>query len=173
MVRWVIVKIMDFSNEQLKAAYNKVPENIRAVISSDDTDEKIFEISQKYNLHIDVTGGLGKITLMVMIGLLKPQEFIPELTKRLKLDQETANKVAREVNEQIFKPIRDSLKKIHGLDGSKPLVEEVKAEEKAKNPPPATTFDDRLGKYFSTTNNTDANLPNPRPYTQDPYREAV
>ena len=173
---------MDFSNEQLKVAYNKVPENIRAVISSEDTDEKIFDISQKYDLHIDVTGGLGKLTLMVMIGLLKPQEFIPELTKRLKLDQETANKVAQEVNEQIFKPIRDSLKKIHGLDGSKPLVEEVKAEEKAlgrsptgeaKNPPPATTFDDRLGKYFSTTNNTDANLPNPRPYTQDPYREAV
>lgn len=162
---------MDFSNEQLRAAYNKVPENIRAVISSEDTDEKIFDISQKYDLHIDTTGGLGKLTLMVMIGLLKPQEFIPELTRRLKLDQETANKVAQEVNEQIFKPIRDSLKRIHGLDGSKPLMEDVKAELVAQNKASAPNFDNRIGKYFSTTTNTDSTAPAPRPYTQDPYRE--
>lgn len=164
---------MDYTNEQLREVYNKIPENIRAVISSDDTDEKIFNISQKYDLHIDTAGGLGKVTLMLMLGLLKPKDFIPELIKRLKLDQETANKVAQEVNEQIFKPIRESLKKIHGLDGGKPLVEEVRAGEEGKNPPATTQFDDRLNKYLSPNKASDANLPPPRPYTQDPYREAV
>lgn len=164
---------MKLNVETYNQAIKKIPIEIWEVMSSEETTEKTILISKKYNLHVDQIGTLSSHIGMVMTGLLKPKDFIPELVIELKLDQETANKVAQEVNEQIFKPIRDSLKKIHGLDGSKPLVEEVKAEEKAKNPPPATTFDDRLGKYFSTTNNTDANLPNPRPYTQDPYREAV
>ncbi|MBP9855981.1 MAG: hypothetical protein KBC48_01580 [Candidatus Pacebacteria bacterium] len=161
----------NYHPDKLRELYGKLPKNIQEVISSEDTDEKIFDISQKYDLHIDTTGGLGKLTLMVMIGLLKPQEFIPELIKRLKLDQETANKVAKEVNEQIFKPVHDSLKRIHGLDGSKPLMEDVKAELVAQNNAPTPTFDNRIGKYFSTNQTSDPNTLAPRPYTQDPYRE--
>lgn len=159
--------------QQFAELYERIPTDIRMVMDNDEHADKIRAISKKYNLHIDQLGELSAHIGYLMVGALKPKQFIPELVEEMNIDEATATKIVQEVNEQLLTPIRDSLKKIHGLDGSKPLVEEVKVEEKAKNPPPATNFDDRLGKYFSTTNNTDANLPNPRPYTQDPYREAV
>ncbi len=162
---------MRLNIETYNQAIKKIPVEIWDVMSSEETTEKTILIAKKYNLHVDKIGILSIHIGMVMTGLLKPKDFIPELVVELKLDPETANKVAQEVNEQIFKPIREALKKIHGLDGSTPLNEEVIAKTPTKPATPGQNFDDRIGKYLST-NKTDDNLPlSPRPYTQDPYRE--
>ena len=55
----------------------------------------------------------------VMLGVTHPNEFIANLAERLEVDKEKARAIAQEINEQIFKKVRDSLRKIHNMRGRK------------------------------------------------------
>jgi hypothetical protein len=160
---------MEYTKEQLRALYLKLPENVKEVLNSEDTLDKTEAIGKKFNLHIDKTGALSKDIGQLILGALKPGEFIAQLSRDLKMPIDQVQPIAKEVNEQIFKPIRESLKKIHGLDGSQTIEQVTSAPPNLL--PKIDDFDNRLSKYLSSTPN-EAKNSNPTPiYTQDPYRE--
>lgn len=76
---------MEYSTEQLRELYRKVPQEIQGAISSMDNAEKFQQISKKYNLHIDQSGALSKTALLLMLGILKPQDFVNKLSDGLKM----------------------------------------------------------------------------------------
>ena len=95
--------------------YNTLPQDVRDVIESSEIDEHLAEITKQFNLHIDQGGQLYSIVNSIMTGQIPPAQFI-EITKTtLKLDTDQATKIAQAVNEKIFLPIRESLKRIHAV----------------------------------------------------------
>src|SRR3989338_6526387 len=119
---------------------SKLPSDLKTAIYSADSSTAIENISKKYGLHIDQMGKLAEETGLVMLGVTHPKDFISNLAKRLQVDQITAKSVARDVNEQIFKKVRESLMKIHGLGetpAETPKTEkpEVKVEIKVEPKP--------------------------------------
>lgn len=111
---------MKHTPEQLLEIYDKLPKDLKDAIFSVDSAEIIQAIGKKYNLPIDKTGELADETGLVMLGLTHPNNYISNLTQRLNTDKETAKKIADEINTQIFAKIRESLKKIHGVEPSPP-----------------------------------------------------
>ena len=104
--------------QQLREIYLKLPKDLQDAIFSVDSAERIQSIGKKYNLAIDKTGELADETGLVMLGLTHPNNFISNLAQRLKVDKESAKKIAEEINNQIFAEIRESLKKVHGVEPS-------------------------------------------------------
>jgi len=185
---------MSYTREQLKEYYVKLPREIKVILDSEENTDKIYELGNKHQLHIDKIGLLDREISLIMFGVVKPQEFIPNLREKLKIDDEEARKIALEVNEQIFNPIRESLKQVHAM-GEMAKEEEGKAKagpsdgapkeltkkETDTETKPVTSnqldtkpsnFDDRLGRYLSSSQNQ-ATSPTPRSYSHDPYHEAV
>jgi hypothetical protein len=105
------------TNKTVSEIYNALPLDVQTAMSSVDTIGKMQSIGQKHELHIDQIGELGKETGLVMLGLTHPSAYVKNLTERLNLDRGKATEIARDVNEQIFKPIRESLKRIHSMEG--------------------------------------------------------
>ena len=66
-------------------------------------------------MNIEQIGDLANETGMVMLGVTHPNEFIANLADRLEVDKEKARAIAQEINEQIFKKVRESLRKIHNM----------------------------------------------------------
>lgn len=170
----------DYTPEQLRDIYRLVPEDIQEAIFSIDTTEKIQTIGKKYNLHIDQVGSLAHQVGLLMLGITKPNHFINEIALDMHITPQKASEVAQEVNEQIFKPIRESLKKIHGLDGSPPLTASVPSSPRGDQTHYSKTEsllpknDDPLIQYLSTSNNsTKTSTPTSQSYTHDPYREPI
>lgn len=95
--------------------YNTLPLDIREAIESSEIDEHLAEITKQFNLHIDQGGQLYSIVNAVMTGQIPPAQFIETTKTTLKLDTEQATKIAHAVNEKIFRPIRESLKRIHAV----------------------------------------------------------
>jgi hypothetical protein len=118
---------MKFTPQQLRERYLKLPKDVQDAIFSVDSAEIIQDIANKNNLVIDKMGELADETGLVMLGITKPSEYVKNLTGRLGIDSNTAQKIGDEINSRIFSPIRESLKEIYG--------EEKKIEEKIPEKP--------------------------------------
>ena len=55
-----------------------------------------------------------------MFGTLLPSQFIGKITTNLAITAEQATEIAKAVNEKVFLPIRESLKRIHAVGEAKP-----------------------------------------------------
>src|SRR3989338_6990227 len=107
--------MQNYTDQQIAQMYDNLPEDLKDSIFSVDTTSVINEIGRKYGLAIDKIGDLANETGMVMLGVTHPNEFIGNLTERLEVDKEKARAIAQEINEQVFKKVLDSLRKIHNM----------------------------------------------------------
>ena len=107
--------MQNYTDQQISQMYDNLPEDLKDSIFSVDTTSVVNEIGRKYGLAIDKIGDLANETGMVMLGVTHPNEFIGNLADRLEVDKEKARAIAQEINEQIFKKVRESLRKIHNM----------------------------------------------------------
>ena len=107
--------MQNYTDQQISQMYDSLPEDLKDSIFSVDTTSVVNEIGRKYGLAIDKIGDLANETGMVMLGVTHPNEFIGNLADRLEVDKEKARAIAQEINEQIFKKVRESLRKIHNI----------------------------------------------------------
>jgi len=126
--------------EKLQELYQKLPQDVRDVYASADTTQTLEKIGGKHGIHIDDLGELVSETGLVMVGFTHPRDYIRNLAKRMEIDPNKARAIAGDVNEQIFKQLRESLKKIHNIreagakapSSKKPISVEIPSIPKEK-----------------------------------------
>lgn len=190
---------MTEERKQFNERYDKLPPAVKEAIDAVETAELIQAISEEHKLHIDQMGEFSHLIGSLMLGIVKPQEFVPNLREKLGVKDEEARAMALEVNEQIFAPIRESLKQVHAMKEGEQASGEPKIspsdgapkEEKIKTKPVTSDnlntkpsnfdpipeqvrygVDDRLGRYL-TSNKSSATTPTSHNYGHDPYHEPV
>lgn len=102
-----------------KKKFDELPEDVQEAMSSVDTTRIMKEISEKHHLHIDQAGALTDDVGDLMLGDSAPSQFIGKIKKDVRVDEKTAREIAEEVNRQIFKPIRESLKGMYHVGPAK------------------------------------------------------
>ena len=105
----------NFTEEQIAQMYDNLPEDLKDAIFGLEMNEIVERIGRENQLNIEQIGDLANETGMVMLGVTHPNEFIGNLADRLEIDKEKARAIAQEINEQIFKKVRESLRKIHNM----------------------------------------------------------
>ncbi|MAG12509.1 hypothetical protein CL630_01725 [bacterium] len=128
--------------------FKTLPKDVQEAILSVDLRKNLQIITEKHNLHVDQAGALENETLFIMLGLEHPRDYIRNIMRELDIDTSAAKKLATDVNEQIFRPIRESLKKIHqvenaeqtqtshGTDAEKTLGQETTVEQSSERQEP-------------------------------------
>jgi len=117
--------MQDYTEEQIGQMYDNLPEDLKEAIFSVDMSEIVEKIGKENQLNIEQVGNLANETGMVMLGVTHPNEFIANLADRLEVDKERARVMAGEINEQIFKPVRESIRKIHNIREEEEQVRDV------------------------------------------------
>lgn len=113
------MSIMDNKKrDEIIKRYEELPEDIQKAYFSSATSDAIFEVGKKHGLVIEKMGELADETGLVMLGMTKPNEFIKNLEHRLEVEAIKAKEIAEDINQKVFSPIRESLKKIHGIPPS-------------------------------------------------------
>lgn len=166
---------MPYTQEQIDTMFAELPGDVKDAMSAVDTVHVLADIQKKYSLHIDQAGELSTDAALLMVGAIKPQEFIGQIETNLRIPHETAKLIAAEVNEKIFRPVRDSLMQIHKMkEGgrgkeSAPVVDIPTA--------PLGSIPGEYGIKDNMKNNTEETQPvrteTKAPVAPDPYREAV
>lgn len=128
-----------FSSQKLAEQYEKLPEKLKEAVYSEDIALKLFDLGRKYGITIEKNGFLAEEVGYVILGLEKPEEFPKFVKERLDFDDEETAEIVKDINQQIFMPIREALKRAHQI--------EIAAEEAVPRPLvgiPAT--EDGLGR---------------------------
>lgn len=105
-----------FTQQQIDEQYQKLPLALREAAYGSDIANKIYEIGQKFALTIEEMGFLAEEATYVILGLVRPENFARQLEERLKTDDEEAAEIVKEINQQIFLPLREALKLAHNVD---------------------------------------------------------
>ena len=120
---------MDYSPETLEKQYNALPDDIKSAISSEETAVTLRGIAEQNGLLEDRTETLVSETGFVLLGLTHPSLFTANLTTKMGISRESAQNIASQVNELIFSPLRDSLKKIHNIGSGAAPTQKVGAQQ--------------------------------------------
>ena len=99
------------SDENVQQAYVRVPPPLRAILDSDTAiPEVVSELGYEYKLHIDQIGTIAEATRNMLLGLIRPHEFLEGLLEA-RIPEEDARRIMGEINEKIFKPVQAEMRK--------------------------------------------------------------
>jgi hypothetical protein len=90
-----------------------LPEDVKNAITSVDYQKTLQKITRTNMLLIDQAGKLETETTLVLLGLEPLRDYAGNLSKNLGITKEKAIVIAHDVDELIFKNIRESLRKIN------------------------------------------------------------
>ncbi|MCX6717207.1 MAG: hypothetical protein NTU76_00840 [Candidatus Taylorbacteria bacterium] len=99
--------------DKIKEYLAKLPIDIKNIIYSLDYPKLLQEIVKKNRLLIDQAGKLEIETTLALAGLTQLKDYVDSLSKELGITKEKASEIAHDVDEMIFKNIRESLRKIN------------------------------------------------------------
>jgi hypothetical protein len=105
----------NYTREQWRQLYLKLPLEIKEMASADETTDLIFKVLEANDLTDERGTKISDLIRRVLYGLLLPSDFQESLEKEVKLKKETAKKVAAEINRFVFFPIRESLNKLYQM----------------------------------------------------------
>lgn len=103
---------MNYSEQILRARFEQLPEDVQKAIIATPWKDKLAQIANKHNLHIDQEGHLGEETVIVMFGLDHPDNLAYNIAEHVEVSEEEAEAIAEDLNNEIFLKIRESLKKV-------------------------------------------------------------
>jgi len=104
---------MKYTLEQLRGAHERLPEDIKVAIDSADSSEIMLELRKRHSLTIEQMGYIADETGFALLGLTHPRDFVGNIKSKLGVDESVAQDITKEINEQIFAPIKDSLMGLH------------------------------------------------------------
>jgi hypothetical protein len=179
---------MAYTDEEFDKVFDTLPEDVKEAMTAVNTINIMMGLKTKYNLHIDQLGELSAEVGTLMLGATHPQEFIGKVETGLRIPRETAKLIATEVNEKIFRPVRESLMQIHKMreaEGVRGSTEDVPAvplgeisqsydiKDNVKNEKEETHSMRTETKNITENTAADNSILPQKPAVPDPYRETL
>lgn len=112
-------QIQAITNPLAKERYLKcfrLPQDIRQIFFATETADRMYQIGQKNALNETQLWHTSYATGLVLLGETHIGQFVETLRKKCALDEEKARTLARDINQEIFLPLKESLKKVHRLN---------------------------------------------------------
>ena len=101
-----------YSVEEAEKRFKSLPSDIQQLLYSTDMNKILVDIGSKYKLHIDQIGKLEEETGSVMLGFIEPADYSRMISEALQVDSAVAENIVKDVNEQLFIKIRESMKQL-------------------------------------------------------------
>ncbi|MDP3402988.1 MAG: hypothetical protein Q8S35_03495, partial [bacterium] len=94
-------------NQAVGAAMRDLPRPVQDFLKSDERDAVARELSAKYQLHVDQAGEFERSFILMLLGVMRPEEFVTTLTQA-GLSQDIVNGLAADLNTRVFMKLRDA-----------------------------------------------------------------
>lgn len=123
--------ILDSLIKQRYLKYFQLPQDLRQLMFDIETADKVRKVGEKNNLNKDQLWWASYTVGMILLGETNIVKFVKTLQEKCGLAEEPARQLARDINQTIFLPVKESLKKIHQVPEWPREEEAVKIPEKS------------------------------------------
>jgi len=96
----------EYSEEEVQKRIDKLSEEAADFLYSTEMGAMIKRIADGHKLHIDQMALLEAEVGELMLGLTEPQEFVPNMIQTLQVTEETAQAIAKDINDQVMTKMR-------------------------------------------------------------------
>lgn len=128
--------MQNYTQQELKERYEKLPEVLKNAMFSADIAAKIFEIGKKHSLTIEKIGLMAEEVGYLILGLTRPTELVSALGEALGVKENQTKEIASDLNRQIFFPLREALKAAHQIEIGEEEIQKGAVEIKTPPLPP-------------------------------------
>ena len=97
--------------ESVKQVMHTLPLLIRNYLGQGKYSDVANRLMTKYALHVDQGSILEREIMLLLMGIDNPDEFVQALAEEAMLDQQTVTGITQDVNEQIFVPLREEMRR--------------------------------------------------------------
>lgn len=145
------------TKEQFWKLYEKLPQELRDAVFSNETAEQIQDIGSRYGIGEEKISDVAVLVGDVLMGLSMPEYFEKKIKKDLKLTADAAKNISHEINRFIFYPVKESLSSLHKVEtalnginiAAMPVKPAAKPEEE-KTPSPSDSIELKPDTYRET-----------------------
>lgn len=102
--------IRSYTNNELIKLMDMAPLPVQRAIESKGTVAIVTGLGTRLGLHIDQIGKIAALNVQMLLGLVSPEEFLKELIAA-KVPEKDAREIMTEINQKIFMPLRDEMRK--------------------------------------------------------------
>jgi len=113
---------INYTKEQLFELYGKAPEDIQSMIRDENLGPAIQVIGKDHGITPEQALDVEDIVLHTLLGIESHQDFTRRILEKLGISKDTARKIAEDVDENIFLPVKESLNKIHETKKSETTI---------------------------------------------------
>lgn len=96
------------SDAQLLRAYDQAPQAIQDSLSDGLALDFMTSLVARYGLHMDTAGYVSEFIRNMLLGFLRPEQFIGKLAS-VGLTNDTAHRLTADLNKEVFLPLRDEI----------------------------------------------------------------
>lgn len=96
-------------NNQIKQAFNDSPKEVQGIILGNELNDLALSLSEKYKIHTDLIVHFKDIVILLLVGIMKPEEAFSSLKEHLALDDETTTGLLQDLDQNVFQKVRLSL----------------------------------------------------------------
>lgn len=100
----------------LRKAFQNLPQPAQNWLTSDSVTAVIIDINKRLDLEGELLRILPTVILRLVVKDVKPENFIPELSKELDIDFNQASAIAKDIEEKILRKIETILRTNVGVD---------------------------------------------------------
>jgi hypothetical protein len=97
------------NRNEIQESYVKASQEIKNVLSSQETVDKISALGKKYGLQIDELGKIEEIVTIFALGIITEKGFSESVLEIVADDSKKAESLTKDINEILFLPIRKTL----------------------------------------------------------------
>ncbi len=98
--------MIQITTEQIEAQLEKLPQDLRDAVSSNEIRNTIQEVGKKHNLLIDQLGEMIDLVGLIMLGLSPAKDFVKNFTRESGVNSDIASAIAKDINNEVFSKLR-------------------------------------------------------------------
>lgn len=113
--------------KKIEERMKELPPALSQAIKNSNWEKLVFDIGREHSLHVDDIGEIQNELILVLTGIVHPDEFRSVLVSELGIGAEKTDAVVSEINTKINERIKAELRK--SLDGAEDQESEFTATE--------------------------------------------
>lgn len=107
-----------YAKEQLLRVYKTLPEPLKEVLGSSETQDEIDTICRENQVTDDtIINSIYNLTMDVFMGLAAPEDFVQQLAQVLQNQPSTAREIAHRIQRFILFPLKAEIAQLHKIEG--------------------------------------------------------
>lgn len=119
-----------YTTEEMNKRFDELPIDVQNTLTSDDFERELRSIAANNKIDGEKVKNLIALVTGVLMAVNPIKGFIARITEHLAVSPEVAKKIAGDINEAIFRPIRKSIIFIHEI----PTTEQAEIPETETHP---------------------------------------